>query len=67
MKSHELPCREVGSFVTPSLDAGAQQVHHTDHLQLFETRSVREGQVDRSHTGHDTNPGGQRPAPGATT
>ncbi len=52
------------SVVTRSLDTGPQQIHYADHLQLSPTRIVREGQAHRSHTGHDTNFSGQRPAPG---
>ena len=58
MRSHE------SLRVTPSLDAGTQQVDHTDHVQLLAERLVREGQADRSHTGHHSHFSGQRPAPG---
>ena len=38
--------------VTLSLDAGTEQVHYADDVQLLETRIVREGQVDRSDTSY---------------
>ena len=56
--------RRRGSFATPSLDTGPEQIYYTHHVQLSPTRIVREGQAHRSHTRNHKDPGGQRPVTG---